>query len=91
MAGMAWYVYLIECRDGSLYTGISNDVERRYARHVAGTGARYTRSHPPLRLLGCIEQADRGSALKAEHAVRKLAPTRKRQLFAASRRAEGTM
>ena len=38
-----WYVYLIECRDGSLYTGIATDVDRRYAEHVAGKGARYTR------------------------------------------------
>ena len=47
----AWHVYLIECRDGSLYTGVAVDVSRRYAQHAAGKGARYTRSHPPLRLL----------------------------------------
>ena len=47
----AWYVYLLECRDGSIYTGIATDVERRYAEHAAGKGARYTRSRPPLRLL----------------------------------------
>jgi putative endonuclease len=46
-----WYVYLIECRDGSVYTGIATDVARRHAEHAAGKGARYTRSHPPLRLL----------------------------------------
>ena len=47
-----WYVYLLECHDGSVYTGIATDVDRRYAEHAAGKGARYTRAHPPLRLLG---------------------------------------
>ena len=48
----SWYLYLIECADGSIYTGITVDVAGRYAAHRNGTGARYTRSHPPLRLLG---------------------------------------
>lgn len=75
-----WYVYLIECRDGSLYTGISTDVERRYTQHVAGTGARYTRSHPPLRLLACFEYADRATASRAEHAIKQLTASAKRAL-----------
>lgn len=75
-----WYVYLIECRDGSVYTGIAVDVDRRYAQHVAGKGARYTRSHPPLRLLGCFEYADRGAASRAEYAIKQLTPGRKRAL-----------
>ena len=58
----AWFVYLLECRDGSLYTGIAVDVERRYAEHAAGKGARYTRSHPPLRLLAHFPYADRAAA-----------------------------
>ena len=45
-----WFVYLVECVDGSLYAGIATDVDRRYAEHVAGKGARYTRSHPPRAL-----------------------------------------
>ena len=76
----SWFVYLIECVDGSVYTGIAVDVERRYAQHRAGKGARYTRSHPPARLLGCIEYQDRGAALRAEYAVKKLTPERKRAL-----------
>ena len=79
---MAWYVYLIECRDGSIYTGIAVDVARRYAEHAAGTGARYTRSHLPARLLGSFEHPDRSAALKAEHAIRHLPPARKRALCA---------
>lgn len=77
-----WYVYLLECRDGSVYTGITLDVARRYAQHVAGTGARYTRSRPPVRLLGQIAFADRSTASRAEHAVKQLSAARKRALFA---------
>jgi putative endonuclease len=75
-----WFVYLIECRDGSLYTGIATDVERRYAEHVAGKGARYTRSHPPLRLLARFEYPDRSSASRAEYSIKQLSPARKREL-----------
>ncbi len=75
-----WYVYLLECRGGSLYTGITTDMERRYAQHVAGKGARYTRSYPPLRILACFEHADRASASRAEHAIKQLTPAQKRAL-----------
>lgn len=78
----AWFVYVLECADGSLYTGIATDVDRRYAEHVAGTGARYTRSHPPARLLARFPHPDRSSALKAEAAIKKLPPARKRALVA---------
>jgi putative endonuclease len=60
-----WFVYILECRDGSLYTGIAIDVARRYALHAAGRGARYTRSHPPERLLASFEHPDRSSAARA--------------------------
>jgi len=73
-----WFVYLLECRDGSIYTGIATDVDRRYAMHVAGKGARYTRSHPPQRLLARFEFPDRSSASRAEHAIKQLSPARKR-------------
>lgn len=75
-----WYVYLIECTDGSVYTGIAVDVERRYAQHVAGKGARYTRSRPPVRLLGRFEYPDRSSASRAEYAIKQLSAARKRAL-----------
>lgn len=77
-----WYVYLIECRGGSVYTGITTDVERRYAQHVTGKGARYTRSRPPQRLLGHFEYPDRSAASRAEHAIKQLTPARKRALCA---------
>lgn len=77
---MAWFVYLIECRDGSLYTGITVDVTKRYAAHAAGKGARYTRSHPPQRLAAIIQYPDRSSAARAEYAIKQLTPAEKRQL-----------
>ena len=73
-----WYLYLIECRDGSIYTGITVDVAARYAAHAAGRGARYTRSHPPQRLLASVEYPDRSSALKAEYEVKLLSADAKR-------------
>ena len=76
----SWYVYLIECRDGSLYTGIAIDVAQRYAKHVAGTGARYTRSHPPLRLLGQCAYPDRSAASIAEYRIKQMTPRGKRAL-----------
>ncbi len=79
LRAMSWFLYLIECRDGSLYTGITTDVERRYAQHLSGKGARYTRAHPPRQLLGAIACADRSSASRAEYALKQCKPTEKRR------------
>ena len=78
----AWYVYVLECRDGSLYTGVATDVARRFAEHAAGTGARYTRAHPPARVLGALPQPDRAAACRTEHAVKQLRAPQKRALCA---------
>lgn len=77
---MSWFVYVIECRDGSLYTGIAVDVAARYAMHVAGKGAKYTRSHPPAQLLGYCTCPDRSTASRVEYQVKQLSPVRKREL-----------
>lgn len=77
---MSWFVYIIECRDGSLYTGIAIDVAKRYAKHAAGKGGHYTRSHPPARLMAAFAHPDRSTALKAEYAIKQLSPTAKRAL-----------
>ena len=74
-----WFVYLIECLDGSIYTGIAIDVAARYAVHASGKGARYTRSHPPARLLCTLEFPDRSSALKAEYRIKQLKALEKRR------------
>lgn len=75
---MTWYLYMIECEDGSIYTGITIDVALRYAAHVSGKGARYTRSHRPRRLLFSHEYADKSSALKAEYEMKRLTAGEKR-------------
>jgi putative endonuclease len=80
----AWTLYLLECTDGSIYTGITIDIEKRMAAHVAGRGARYTRSHPPKKLLASFEYPDRSSASKAEYAMKQLTAAQKR---AAARKA----
>ena len=67
-----WWLYLIECEGGSLYTGIALDVDKRYAQHVAGKGAKYTRANPPVRLIGKQRYADRSSATRAELAFKRL-------------------
>ncbi|MCP5296478.1 MAG: aminoacyl-tRNA hydrolase [Zoogloeaceae bacterium] len=90
----AWYLYLIECQDGSIYTGITVDVAARYAAHACGKGARYTRSHPPKRLLASAEYPDRSATLKAEHEVKCLTPEAKRAFaisLAFAERAPGTV
>ncbi|SFW32852.1 GIY-YIG nuclease family protein [Luteibacter sp. UNCMF366Tsu5.1] len=72
-----WCVYLIECRNGAWYAGITNDLDARYAAHVAGKGARYTRANPPVRLLGARPFADRSAASRAEYEVKRLPKARK--------------
>jgi len=67
-----WFLYLLECRDGSYYAGITNDLEARYRAHVEGKGARYTRSHPPLRMLGSKRYPDRAAAARAEWEIKQL-------------------
>jgi putative endonuclease len=76
---MSWYLYLIECEDGSLYTGIAVDPHMRYAAHCVGKGARYTRSHPPRELLLVVEFPDRSSASKEEYRVKQLSAVEKRR------------
>jgi putative endonuclease len=75
-----WFVYLIECKDGSIYTGITIDVEARYMAHATGKGGRYTRSHLPERLLATIPFGDRSAASKAERGIKRLSAVAKREL-----------
>ena len=79
---MSWYVYLLRCGDGSLYTGITDDVDRRLAAHRAGKGAKYTRGRGPLELAYVERQPDRPSALRREMAVKKLSRAAKEALIA---------
>ena len=63
---MAWYVYLLRCGDGSLYTGCTNDLQRRLRAHQRGKGGRYTRSHLPVELVYSEAVADQSQALRRE-------------------------
>lgn len=68
----AWVVYVLVCRDGTLYTGITNDLPRRLRVHAAGKGGAYTRARRPVRLVFVEGQAGRGAALRREAAVKRL-------------------
>lgn len=77
-----WYLYILRCRDGSLYTGITTDVEKRLEAHRSGKGAKYTRGRGPLELVYWEECGDHSVALKRELAVKKLEKWQKLQLIA---------
>ena len=77
----SWCVYLLECRDGSLYTGITNDLENRLASHNAGLGAKYTRGRTPVRLLEFKYVENQSEALKLEYQIKQLPRLKKRLLF----------
>lgn len=73
----SWHLYLLLCRDGSFYAGITTDLEARFQAHLAGKGARYTRAHPPERILGSRAYPDRASASRAEWEIKRLPKARK--------------
>lgn len=77
-------VYLLRCRDGSLYTGITNNLSRRLASHRSGKASAYTRSRRPLALAYREELPDRGAALKREAAIRRLSRAEKLALCSAA-------
>lgn len=67
-----WWLYVLECDGGVLYTGVATDVGRRYDEHVSGKGARFTRARKPVRLLYTEEHPNRSAAQVAEAAFKKL-------------------
>ena len=69
-SGDEWFVYMVRCADGSLYTGIAKDVKRRCQQHNAGTASRYTRSRLPVKLVYRENHASQSSALKREAAIK---------------------
>lgn len=82
-----WYVYILRCGDGSLYTGITDDVERRLAAHQAGRGAKYTRGRGPLELVYREEQPDRSAASRREDQIKHLPRAEKNALCGLNREA----
>jgi putative endonuclease len=83
---MPWFVYMVRCRDGSLYTGITTDLDRRVAAHSAGKGARYTRSRRPVTLVYSRRARDKSSALRTEHRLKQLSRAEKLALTAPTAR-----
>jgi putative endonuclease len=81
-----WMVYLVRCGDGSLYTGITTDLDRRLAAHNAGTASRYTRSRLPVKLVHQEPAGTRSAALKREAAIKRLPRLRKLELVGLERR-----
>lgn len=80
---MAAYVYMLRCKDGSLYTGWTDDLQHRLQMHNQGKGAKYTKGRGPLELVYSEEVADRSSALKREYAIKRLSRKDKLALCAA--------
>lgn len=68
----AWFVYMLECTEARIYTGITTDVEARYAKHCSGRGAAFTRINKPLRILAVMPCGGRSEASKTEAALKKL-------------------
>ncbi len=81
MSEKTWKLYILRCGDGSLYTGITTDVEARFAQHNAGKGAKYTRGRGPLELVYSEECGTHSDALKRELAVKALPRVDKLRLF----------
>jgi len=77
----AWCVYMLRCRDGSLYTGATNDLPARLAVHAAGRGGAYTRSRLPIRLVYSERARDRSAALRREWALKQLSRDEKLALL----------
>ncbi|MBR8129069.1 GIY-YIG nuclease family protein [Burkholderia ambifaria] len=88
---MSWFLYLIECADDSVYTGITTDVAARFDEHASGKGARYTRSRKPRAVLAAFPLPDRSSASRAEYWVKRLTPAKKRELAAGLRTLESVL
>ena len=76
-----WYLYVLRCGDGTLYTGITTDVQARFAQHRAGKGAKYTRGRGPLEVVYTEECDDHSAALKRELAVKALSREEKEKML----------
>ena len=78
---MLWYVYILRCGDGTLYTGITDDIPRRLAAHRSGKGAKYTRGRGPLELVYQEQVPDKSAALRREIQIKRLRRAEKERLI----------
>lgn len=81
MEDKTWYLYIVECRDGSLYTGITDDIPRRMEQHNSGKGAKYTRGRGPITLRYQENCGTHGDALRREIQVKRLTRQEKLELI----------
>ena len=79
-AFMSWLIYIVECRDGTFYTGITNDLQKRISSHNAGAGAKYTAARRPVRLVYREDAPSRSAASKREIAIKRLTRNAKKAL-----------
>lgn len=77
----SWKLYILRCGDGTLYTGITTDVEKRFTAHASGKGAKYTRGRGPLELMYQEDCGDHSTALKREAEIKKLSREEKEKLI----------
>ena len=78
---MTWFLYLLECNNGAYYAGITNNLESRFAAHVTGKGARYTRANPPIKIIASKSYQDRSTGSVAEAHLKSLPRHKKLQYF----------
>ena len=78
---MSFFVYILECKDGSYYTGYAKDVNKRFILHCTGHGASYTKSHPPLKIIHSQEFPTKSEAMKEEFRIKKLSKHKKVELI----------
>lgn len=77
----SWLVYMIECDDGSLYTGVTNNITNRFAAHASGKGAKYFRLRKPLKIVYTEEGLSKSAAHSREYAIKQLSKRAKQQLI----------
>ena len=81
-SSISWCVYIVQCADGTYYTGWTVDIEKRLIQHNKGLGARYTRTRLPVKVVYIEEQPDKVTAMKRERAIKALPRKKKKELFA---------
>ena len=84
-----WFLYVVMCSDGTLYTGISNDVERRVKQHSSGKGAKYTRARSPVHLMASWEIGSKGDTLRIEYMFKQLSRRQKDEAISRCQGLEG--
>ncbi len=84
MTDVPWYVYLLECGNDTIYTGMTVDPKTRWQTHVRGRGAKYTRAFPPQRMLALYRCPERQAAARLEYRIKQLDAPAKRRLIEAN-------